>query len=88
MHEIIRSDVGLVRRNTSPGSMIRALILFFFDTGAKFIDYGENLGLLVRMMQDLGYDFYRYDNQCENIFAKDFDVMLQHPGHFKLLAAY
>ncbi len=85
---INRSDVGLVSRNIVLAAKTKALIHAFFDPEKRFLDYGGGYGLLVRMMRDFGFDFYRYDSHCENIFAKGFDVDVQNPGQFELLTAF
>jgi Methyltransferase domain len=54
----------------------------------KFIDYGGGYGMLVRMMRDRGFDFYRYDTHCENLFAQTFDAQLSAQPSYTLLTAF
>ena len=70
---IANQDIGLLNRNLVIAPILSCLITYCFDKKGKFIDYGGGYGLLTRMMRDKGYDFYRYDTYCENIFAKEFD---------------
>lgn len=73
-HVITDSDLGLVSRNIALSSFTKALILTNFDSNAKFLDYGGGYGLFVRIMRDIGFDFYWYDKFCQNIFAKGFEA--------------
>lgn len=85
---INRADVGLVRRNLRQAKIVKAVITAFFNPGGKFIDYGGGYGLLARLMRDVGFDFYRYDAHCENIFAKDFEAENAGKGKYELLTAF
>ncbi|GAG32417.1 unnamed protein product, partial [marine sediment metagenome] len=71
---ITESDLGLVSRNIALSRITKALILTNFDSNGKFLDYGGGYGLFVRIMRDLGFDFYWHDKFCQNIFAKGFEV--------------
>jgi hypothetical protein len=66
-------DIGLVSRNLYLATVVTGLINAFFDSRGRFLDYGGGYGLLVRLMRDQGFDFYREDRFCENLFAKSFD---------------
>lgn len=49
--------------------------------------------MFVRIMRDEGYDFYRQDKYCENMFAKFFDISdfekdRNLEKHFELLTAF
>ena len=52
------------------------------------LDYGGGYGLFVRMMRDRGYEFYRQDSYCENLFAKHFDHTDISENHFDLLTSF
>lgn len=71
---ITASDVGLVSRNSVFASVTQAVILSSFRSGGKFLDYGGGYGLFVRMLRDMGFDFYRLDKFCANLFAQGFDA--------------
>ncbi|HEV7621994.1 MAG TPA: class I SAM-dependent methyltransferase [Flavisolibacter sp.] len=82
-------DIGLVQRNIQFSNITVAIINLFFKKDEKFIDFGGGYGMFVRMMRDKGFDFYRQDMYCENLFAKNFDVTdLPQPVKFELLTAF
>ncbi|MGL5134770.1 MAG: class I SAM-dependent methyltransferase, partial [Planktothrix sp.] len=67
------SDVGLVGRNFKFSQITQELIISCFNPQGKFLDYGCGYGLFVRLMRDLGFDFYGYDQYCQNIFYQGFE---------------
>jgi 2-polyprenyl-3-methyl-5-hydroxy-6-metoxy-1,4-benzoquinol methylase len=71
---IANQDIGLISRNLTIAPILSSLIKFSFDKNGRFLDYGGGYGMLTRMMRDKGYDYYRFDTFCENVFAKHFDV--------------
>jgi glycosyltransferase involved in cell wall biosynthesis len=73
---IASSDVGLVFRNGQLSQIASHIIPQIFDHNAKFLDYGAGYGLFVRLMRDLGFDFYWHDKFCQNIFAKGLEAKL------------
>ncbi|HEY9862736.1 MAG TPA: glycosyltransferase [Candidatus Obscuribacterales bacterium] len=70
---IAMSDVGLVARNFKFSQITQELIISCFNPQGKFLDYGCGYGLFVRLMRDLGFDFYGYDQYCQNIFYQGFE---------------
>jgi hypothetical protein len=85
---ITSSDLGLVARNLGQSKICKAIIMAFFDSNGKFVDYGGGYGLMVRLMRNIGYDFHRYDPLCGNIFAKGFDASLPGSGDYELVTAF
>jgi hypothetical protein len=71
---ITASDIGYVSRNLSQASLTEALIQVFFRPEKRFLDFGGGYGLFVRILRDRGFDYYRYDEFCTNVFATGFDV--------------
>lgn len=67
-------DVGLVSRNLSYADMTATIINKNFQRTGKFLDYAGGYGLFVRLMRDKGFNFYREDKYCENLFAVNFDL--------------
>lgn len=67
-------DIGLLYRNDLFRPVVATMIRVFFNPDGKFIDYGGGYGVLVRTLRDAGFDYYRLDKYCENIFAKNFDI--------------
>jgi hypothetical protein len=66
-------DIGLLQRNLVVGRTAKAMIGLLFDPNGRFLDYGGGYGVLVRLMRDQGFDFYRHDKYCANLFAEGFD---------------
>lgn len=85
---ITSSDIGLVSRNVQTAVTTRAVIRSMFNGQGRFVDYGGGWGVFVRLMRDTGYDFYRFDQYAENIFAQGFDLPDETSGDFELLTAY
>jgi 2-polyprenyl-3-methyl-5-hydroxy-6-metoxy-1,4-benzoquinol methylase len=79
-------DLGPVSRSLNGSKIVEGVILSMFDKEARFIDYGAGYGVLVRIMRDLGFDFYWHDKYCENIFAKHF--VANGETRFELLTAF
>jgi len=68
-------DIGLINRNIYLQKEIPKIIESCFPDAKIMLDYGGGYGMFVRMMRDLGYNFYRQDSYCENLFAKYFDIV-------------
>lgn len=83
---ITKSDIGLIGRNLQMMDVSKKLILMCFDPAGKFIDYGGGYGIFVRLMRDQGFDFYRHDPLCENLFADGFEA--QDGAKYELLTAW
>ncbi|MDY7022325.1 MAG: methyltransferase domain-containing protein, partial [Cyanobacteriota bacterium] len=83
---IAASDVGLVSRNLKLSQVTEKLILSSFNSQGKFLDYGCGYGLLVRLMRDLGLDFYGYDKYCQNLFFQGFEGSQSQP--YELVTAF
>ena len=64
---------GLLQRNYE---ISKSLLIFYSLqklTHLRHLDFGGGYGVLVRLMRDLGLDFYWKDPYCENLFAKHFE---------------
>lgn len=85
---ITQSDIGLVGRNIHTARLTQSLILAFYDSKQRFLDYGGGYGLFVRLLRDRGLDFYRYDMFCENIFARGFDSKDSDQAKYELVTAF
>ncbi len=81
-------DIGLVQRNLSTREITVAVIDGWFNRKASYVDYGGGYGLFVRLMRDQGYDFYRVDPYCVNLFAKSFDWNPESAARVELLTAW
>ena len=86
---IASSDIGYVNRNVRLARVTRALISLAFHPDQRFVDYGGGYGMFVRLMRDAGFDFWRYDRHCENLFAQGFDIpSIGKENAFELLTAF
>jgi hypothetical protein len=87
---IANLDLGLATRNLLCRDITSSLIKRIMNKKAKFLDYGGGYGLFVRLMRDYGFDYYRQDTYCDNIFAKGFDIsdIMFNEGDFELLTAF
>jgi hypothetical protein len=81
-------DIGLIGRNIGISKRLSSLILTHFDKDGRFLDYGGGYGMLVRIMRDSGFDFYRFDTYCDNLFARHFDLEDSKSSNFELLTAF
>lgn len=81
-------DIGLINRNIYFQDKIPLLIDTFFPDAAIMVDYGGGYGMFVRMMRDKGFNFYRQDNYCKNLFADHFDLSDAPAKKFDLLTAF
>lgn len=82
-------DTGLVSRNLNLSKVTRDTLAKHFDPHKRFVDYGGGYGLFVRLMRDSGFDFYRQDPYCQNLFAQHFDITdLKDGATFELLTAF
>jgi hypothetical protein len=82
------SDIGVIRRNVVNATISRAIIFAFFNSDERFVDYGGGYGMLVRLMRDYGFAFYRTDKYCQNLFAKGFDLEEPVGEPLQLLTAF
>src|SRR6266404_6918618 len=71
---IVSSDLGYVGRNVGMSKITRSVLSVGFDRNGEFVDYGGGYGMFVRLMGDAGFDYYRYDLHCENLFAHGLDL--------------
>ncbi|MBD2384162.1 FkbM family methyltransferase [Cylindrospermum sp. FACHB-282] len=85
---IAKTDVGLVCRNNNLSHSSAYIIFHLFNHEAKFLDYGGDYGLFVRIMRDLGFDFYWIDKFCTNLFAKGFEIDKSANGSYELVTAF
>lgn len=86
---ITKLDIGLIERNNSLVTIVDWIIKIYFDYNAKFLDYAGGYGMFVRLMRDRGFDYYRQDIYCQNMFANKFDVTdLPNNPKFELVTAF
>lgn len=88
---ITNLDIGLTSRNIDLANQLYPILVKYFDSNAKYLDYGGGYGMFVRLMRDKGIHFYRQDIYCDNLFAKHFDITdlpLGEHKNFELLTAF
>ncbi len=71
---IAATDTGLVARNIAISRKMAGILYFLFNERGegRYLDVAGGYGMLVRLMRDLGFDFYWDDKYCENLFARGF----------------
>lgn len=84
---ITKNDVGLLHRNISVSKLYNDMISTFFDKTKDFIDYGGGYGIFVRLMRDLGINFYWYDLHVKNLFAYGYDADISGKIQYEVLTA-
>jgi 2-polyprenyl-3-methyl-5-hydroxy-6-metoxy-1,4-benzoquinol methylase len=85
---ITHLDIGLLQRNLYLLENVPRIIHFLFPQSVRFIDYGGGYGVFVRLMRDAGFNFFRYDIYCENLFAKHFDYEDSGRSKFDVLTSF
>lgn len=67
---IADTDTGLLQRNLEHAKLLNWLLQAAFDANGRFIDIAGGYGVLTRLLRDRGFDAYRSDKYCENLFAQ------------------
>lgn len=81
-------DIGILVRNNYLVYEVSKIIDSCFLEAKKMLDYAGGYGLFVRLMRDKGYDFYRQDIYCENLFANYFDVTNSKKTKFDVVTGF
>jgi len=68
------SDTGIIQRNIWLARVSAVLIYTLFDKNSSFVDFAGGYGLLVRLMRDIGFDFYWNDKYADFFFARGFTI--------------
>lgn len=80
------ADTGLVKRNLEISRNLSILLYCLFGKSGHYIDFAGGTGLLVRLMRDIGFDFYWKDAYCQNIHAIGFDLKNNHTEYNAITA--
>ena len=67
------SDTGYMQRNITQSQKLTIFLDLFFDKNSMFLDYAGGYGVFVRIMRDIGFDFYWDDKFTTNLFSKGFE---------------
>lgn len=81
-------DLGLASRNIYLVEQVAKLIDQHYSTSKIMLDFAGGYGLFVRLMRDKGYNFYRQDDYCENIFSSHFDLKDIQQTRFDIVTAF
>jgi len=79
------SDTGYLSRNLHLSKITSIFLYLFFNKKARFIDYGGGYGVFVRLMRDIGFDFYWQDAYTTNLFARGFEA---ENAHYELVTSF
>lgn len=85
---INRTDLGTVSRTERNSLVAKAFLELSRHRRGHCLDYGAGYGMFVRRMRDLGYDFWAFDEHCENLFAHDFHVSSLVNERFELVTSF
>lgn len=72
LSSINMSDTGYLQRNIKLSKVTTVILTLFFNRKRKFLDYAGGYGVFVRLMRDIGFDFYWQDKYTQNLFARGF----------------
>lgn len=69
------ADTGLVMRNVSLACKFAGALYWAMDERGNgcYLDAAGGYGMLVRLMRDLGFDFFWADKYCDNLLAAGFE---------------
>ena len=71
------SDTGILARNLSARDKTSIILWLMYGLRklreSRFLDFGGGYGIFVRLMRDLGLDFYWFDSYSENLVARGFE---------------
>lgn len=67
------TDTGYMVRNLFYAKRLTVLLFLLFGRKAKFLDYAGGYGVFVRLMRDIGFDFYWDDKFTQNLFSSGFE---------------
>ncbi|WP_395059847.1 class I SAM-dependent methyltransferase [Flavobacterium sp.] len=81
-------DIGILIRNNYLTTEISKIIDCCFGEAKRMLDFAGGYGIFVRLMRDKGFDFFRQDIYCENLFAKHFDISDINDTHFDLVTGF
>ena len=81
-------DTGLLMRSYWHRNVASTLIYILFNQRGKFLDYGGGYGVFVRLMRDIGFDFYWQDKHTKNLFAKGFEFVESDHNPVELMTCF
>lgn len=70
---IARQDVGIMQRNLMNCEVTSAVLNLLFPKISKSLDFGGGHGVFVRLMRDMGFQFFWSDLHAANDYAFGFE---------------
>src|SRR5579863_10371766 len=67
-------DTSVASRNYGNARRLEPVLSLLFPGNPVFVDTAAGYGLFVRLMRDIGFNFFAHDKFCENIFSKPFEA--------------
>ncbi len=68
------ADTGIMARNLVLSRITAALILARLKRHGVFLDVAGGYGIFVRLMRDMGFDFFWQDRYSQNLLARGFEL--------------
>jgi hypothetical protein len=84
---IVVQDTGLMQRNLVMAARLASVLYCLFEPRGRYVDIAGGYGVLVRLMRDLGFDFYWSDKYSENLMARGFEAE-RTAGPFAAITAF
>ena len=81
-------DIGLLLRANYLVKETIPVINCCFPDAKIMLDFAGGYGNYVRLMRDAGFNFYRQDDYCANMFAKHFDITDIQTSKFDLVTGF
>lgn len=66
-------DTGAVSRNLWLARITAAILYMHCGPRQQYLDYAAGYGLFVRLMRDVGFDYFWADPHASNLFARGFE---------------
>ena len=70
LNPITDNDAGIMGRNIDFANRVSSILWWEFGKDSTYLDWAGGYGIFVRLMRDVGFDFYWLDMYSDNLFAK------------------
>ena len=70
LNSITDNDAGIMGRNIDFANRVSPILWRGFGKNSTYLDWAGGYGIFVRLMRDIGFDFYWSDLYSDNLFAK------------------
>jgi len=65
--------MGYMERSTFLSKKTTIILWLLYNKNAKFLDYAGGYGVFVRLMGDIGFNYYWQDKFTPNLLSKGFE---------------